>query len=248
MFLNFSAVAQDCRQSYSGLFSGKDLFVQNPFISREKGHCVKQLIINDSAFIFSEGTVFLLDLKKLNYVDGDSVNITFVHDCGCKPKFLNPPHHLPTALKNSKLSLSEDSSLVFQSTEKIKSNTYYLQQFRWNRWNVIDTFIISRTDTVYYFQVKDFLHSGENRFRIADGASSFTQPLKISGFSTDDFIPAEAYIENTISFPYNTCYEIWNELGSKILSGCGNHIDISKLYKGQFYLNYDNKTVKFIRK
>jgi hypothetical protein len=241
--------AQECKLSLTGHYSGKDIFLQNPFVSRMKGHCIQKVFVNDSLWNVPNASVIQLNLRELQISDGDTLSISIIHGCGCLPKVLNPQSHFPNTLKKARLTLFQDSFIVLRLSETKKEQKYYFQQYRWNRWNTIDSSVsCNKKDTLAMFNIKPVLHSGENRFRVLASGGFVSHTLKINGPAPLEFDLEKSYSGDKIELPFSTCYEIWSDVGKKIRSGCGKEIDISNLYKGLFYLNYDNKTGKFLRK
>jgi hypothetical protein len=240
--------ATDCKITFNGTYSGKNLYFQNPFIDKKKGLCVTSITLNDSAWKFVNASVIEVDLKSTALRNGDSIAITIFHQCDCKPKILNPSHHYPRKL-NLSYRIEGDSLLTFRLQNKEQHSQYVLQQFRWNKWVAMDSVKEKKnTDTSSYrLNLKRYLHSGENRFRIAT-ADIGASPIIIINSSDSAFKMPTEFEGDKIYFLKETCYEIWDELGRMLQRGCGKEADISALYKGKFYLNYGNTSASFLKK
>ncbi len=76
-------------------YEGENIFVQNPFSTRDQGGlCITDVIINTTSIHLPEGsinaTAFEIPLNKYNINLGDSVHIKIYHQKGCLPTILNP--------------------------------------------------------------------------------------------------------------------------------------------------------------
>lgn len=247
-FLSFFLLgsAQDCSLLLSGHYAGKNLYVKNPFVNKKEGFCVKSLIVNDSIIPFISASTFEINLHKFSLSDGDSLEIRINHKCGCLPQILNPVHHYPKRLQFLWNGVFGDSLLMFTVSEKeSESGKYVLQQFRWNKWNSFDSIASCRpNDTcTYTFSLSRHLHPGTNKFRVyRPGATVSSGTFEIFVPEAEETNLEQKITNGPISLPHKTWYELWDEYGKRIRFGYGDTIDISSLYKGTFYLNYDNKS------
>ncbi|MCE9540774.1 MAG: hypothetical protein K8R85_16370 [Bacteroidetes bacterium] len=76
-------------------YEGVNIFVQNPFSTRDGGQlCITDVIINTTSIHIPEesinATAFEIPLNKYNINLGDSVHIKIYHKNGCLPTILNP--------------------------------------------------------------------------------------------------------------------------------------------------------------
>ncbi|NPA45127.1 MAG: T9SS type A sorting domain-containing protein, partial [Chlorobi bacterium] len=63
------------------------------------------------------------------------------------------------------------------------------------------------------------------------------------------FIPGNGNsTTNRIFFSEETRFEIYDYYGKLVKTGYGQEINVEKLKKGTYFLNYDNKTENFIKK
>jgi len=51
-----------------------------------------------------------------------------------------------------------------------------------------------------------------------------------------------------VNFSANTSYELYNVYGQIVKRGFGTNLDLNSLQKGTYYLSYDNRTEKLLRK
>lgn len=74
-------------------YEGKNIFVNNPFSTREEGGlCITDVVINNSTIHLSQGvinaTAFEIPLDKYNIKLGDHFNVKIYHLNGCSPTIL----------------------------------------------------------------------------------------------------------------------------------------------------------------
>jgi hypothetical protein len=78
-------------QMIIGQYSGKNLFIQNPFAANGIGFCIKKLKVNGKKVSTLLGSAaFEIDLKLMGFKEGDKITVEFFYSKGCEPKILNP--------------------------------------------------------------------------------------------------------------------------------------------------------------
>ena len=60
------------------------------------------------------------------------------------------------------------------------------------------------------------------------------------------FSPAR--VDDVINFSAPTMYEIYDEYGGIVFKGYGDNVKVGGLEKGKYYINYDTKMDRFIKK
>jgi hypothetical protein len=75
----------------NGIYTGKNLYVQNPF-SDLGGFCItsKPVVNGSVSTALIHSSAFEIRLSDYNLKNGDSVHIVITHDDNCLPKVLNP--------------------------------------------------------------------------------------------------------------------------------------------------------------
>ncbi|QHS54096.1 hypothetical protein GWR56_00475 [Mucilaginibacter sp. 14171R-50] len=75
----------------NGIYTGKNLYVQNPFSNSGETYCVYEVKVNGmTASDPFESSAFEIDLSKYSFKLGDAVTVHIYHRDGCLPKILNP--------------------------------------------------------------------------------------------------------------------------------------------------------------
>ena len=73
----------------SGVYHGKNLYVQNPFTGNMKDFCTNEVYVNDRLVMKDiQSSAYEIDLSHLK--EQDPVTIKITHKDDCKPKILNP--------------------------------------------------------------------------------------------------------------------------------------------------------------
>jgi len=157
----------------TGLYKGRNLYVQNPYHPSGDGFCVSSVLVNQHTMpdTFHQSQAFEVRFDYYGYKINDSITVVINYLEGCEPRILNPevlPKPLPYSpfnpyifrLRYNKQNASLEwkfrpDSIVHQSL------TFEIQQFKWDKWNSMGE--ISCRDTCKF---TPFLHSGPNWVRL----------------------------------------------------------------------------------
>lgn len=238
-----------------GIYSGKNMYVQNPVSSSGTGFCIHAVSVNgisDTAKI--QSSAFEIDLPSFNVKKGDSVTIIFFHEAGCRPKILNTMTCVSPYAQFGKMRIDSADVLHFSCSDENGFLTYFIWQFRWNKWVKIGELAASGNPKQheYLFDTKPFLFNGENRFRVTiPYANSSTISETVS---VEKKLPAVSFTQENgsrvISFSAETMFELYDRSGNLVRKGSGRELDCSGLEtKHSYWLNYDNRSEKvFLKK
>lgn len=236
-----------------GRYQLRNLYVINSASPDGVGFCVYEVTMN--GLVTSDeinSQAFEIDLSIYNLKLGDPVTINIRHKDGCIPRVLNPGALEPSpTFECSKIECSPDGSLTWETTGEQGKLPFIIQQFKWNKWVNVGEVVGNGTAirNTYKFQVQ--LSSGKNKFRVAQ--KSYEGELRKS--PTCEIVSNVAEISFTydkktkyVTFIAETSYEMYNVYGQIVKRGYGLTVDCTTLIKGEYYLSYDSKTEKFIRK
>ena len=253
LLLSISAFSFGNVVNLDGIFQGKNLYVMNPFSSSGVGFCVYEVKVNGQVTTDEiNSSAFEIDLSLYQLKLGDKLEVEIKHKENCKPKVLNPEVLKPkSTFKTVKIDVSKDGYLNWTTTGETGELPYEVQQYRWNKWVKVGTIEGKGTPGTNTYKYKVNAHSGNNRFRVRQ--MDYT---KKANYSTNadfrsmsppiSFEPQKA--TTTINFSGETQYEVYDYYGNIVLKGVGTKIDISKLAKGDYFLNYDNSMDTFKKK
>lgn len=236
-----------------GNYQGKNLYVQNPFAGSGVGFCVSEVLINDQVSTDEiNSSAFEIDLSVFNFANGDKVVITIKHKDDCKPKVLNPEVLKPKSTFDVvSIKVEKDGTLKWTTKNENGKLPYTVEQFRWNKWIKVGEVSGKGIEVPSDYQTKVPQHSGENKYRVKQvdysGNPRYSEPVKYrSNVSDVTFGPIK--VADEIMFSDETMFEVYDSYGNIVKKGTGKKADVSSLGKGIYYLNYDNKNDKFIKK
>ncbi len=244
---------------FEGNYQGKNIYVQNPFKDDGVGFCTNKVTINgDVSSDEINSSAFEIDFAKFKLQLGDPVSVVIEHSAQCTPKVLNPEVLKPTSTyKVKSIEISPSGTLKWTTTNETGKLPFVVEQYRWNKWIPVGEVdgIGTPEEHTYEFQITP--HSGENQVRVKQ--TDHTKRPNISParkFQADvkevDFQPKKVSDEITFydidKSIVTTRYEVYDAYGNIVKKGFGEKVDLNNLEKGAYYLNYDNKNEKFIKK
>ena len=231
----------------SGVYLGKNLYVQNPFMVDKMKYCTESVFLNGKQIITNpKNSSFEIDLSK-NAINSP-ITIKIVHSDGCKPKIINP-----SVIKGSTTfqftDFTVESTLIrWASKGEATASTFYIEKFENNNWRNLRT-VSAQNAVGYAIEAKHT--AGVNKYRIkyteSNGKSLYTQPIDFTATAESvRFFPKN--VANKIYFTSETTYEILDLKGTSVKKGKGKEIDATAMRRGVYYLNFDGKTEKFLKK
>ncbi len=237
-----------------GIFQGENLFVMNPFASTGVGFCVFEVTVNGEISTDEiNSSAFEIDLNVFNFRIGEKVLILIKHKDGCKPKVLNAEVLKPKSTYKV-LVINVDrktKKLNWTSSGEKGSLPYIVEQYKWKKWIKVATVKGKGISGKHDYSVAVLPTSGNNKFRIKQLDYSrkprySPEAIYRSLDAPITFSPTKP--KNEITFSAITNYEIYDFYGRLIKKGKGTKIDITKLKKGEYFLNYDNEMGRFTKK
>ena len=241
-----------------GNYQGKNIYVQNPFSGTGVGFCVYEVKVNgDVTTDEINSSAFEIDLANFQLEIGEKVVVTVKHKDDCKPKVLNPEVLKPkSTFEIAAMKVDKEGIYNWSTKGETGKLPYIIEQFRWNKWIKIgETEGVGTAETnEYSFKITP--HSGENLFRVKQidytGKPRYSKSARYRSLAPEVvFYPVK--VNKELFFKANdesaeTMFEIYNSYGNIVKKGYADKIDVSNLKKGIYYLNYDNKTDKFVKK
>jgi hypothetical protein len=238
----------------TGIYQGKNLYVQNPFANNGVGFCVYECKVNGTTTTDDiSSSAFEIDFKNFNLKVGDAVTVIIYHKSDCKPKVLNPEVLKPrSTFVTARIAYNcKEEKLEWETTGENGKLTFIVEQFRWNKWVKVGEVEGAGTANLNAYSFKALAHSGENQFRVRQmdytGQQRASPVAKCTSSKTAiTFSPKKA--TTVINFQGGeTLWEIYDQYGTIIKKGSGTSIDVTGLAKGGYFLNYDNTTAEFFK-
>ena len=244
--------------SFEGHYQGKSLFVQNPEDEDGFGFCVTKVTVNGNPIIESvQKAAFEIGFEDMGLKMGDPVFIVLEHGTGCTPKVLNPEVLLPkSTFEIQSMTVSQAGDLEWKTTKEAGKLRFVVEQYRWSKWVVVGEVDGKGTPELNEYAFKVTPHSGVNKVRVIQidhsGKKRVSEAVTFTNSSIKEpnFFPKK--VKDVIQFTaqgvtIETRYEIFDAYGNIVKKGIASEVDCSNLRKGAYYINYDNKSEKFIK-
>lgn len=253
--VNFASYADS---SLEGHYQGKNLFVQNPDDEDDFGFCITSVTVNGNPVSDGiESSAFEIDFTEFNVKIGDPVFIVLIHGSGCKPKVLNPEVLKPkSTFEIVSILCKSDGRMSWITKNESGKLAFVIEQFRWNRWVVLGEVNGDGSVKENHYNFVVTPHSGENKVRVTqtDYTNNKRPSQSVSFINTSIIEPqfSPKRVKKIIKFtasgkPIETKYEIFDALGNIVKKGFSSEADCTNLKKAAYYINYDNKSEKFIK-
>lgn len=239
-----------------GNYHGRNLYVQNPFASEGVGFCTFEVKVNGKTTTDEiNSSAFEIDLSFFELTLGSPVEIRISHKDDCKPRVVNPEVLKPMSTYDvASMGISKSGLLEMTTTNETGKLPYVIEQFRWNKWVEVGEFEGKGNPEKNTYEIQlTTIHTGANRFRVKQvdqrGKPRYSVETKLNSTIPEiSFTPGDGKkVEDAINFSEVTLYEIYNGYGNIVSKGVSKRVDVSKLDKGVYYLNYGTLTATFKR-
>ncbi|MEM7162597.1 MAG: hypothetical protein AAF487_09190 [Bacteroidota bacterium] len=229
-----------------GNYQGKDLYIQNPFLDSGVGFCVYEVIVNGETSVDEvNSSAFAVDLAVWKLDLGDPVVVKIKYKDGCSPKVINPevlkPHSTYELVSSE---VNSDGVLKWSTKNETGQIPYIIEQYKWNKWVKLGEVDGKGSKVSNEYSFKIIPHSGENRVRIKQldysGKPRYTKeksfrPRGVTGVSF-----SYEKSKKKVFFTEKTHFEIFNEYGNLVKKGYSDSVEVARLDKGVYYINYDS--------
>jgi hypothetical protein len=237
-----------------GVYQGKNLIIYNPFAATGVGFCIYEVTVNGNIITDEiNSTSFEIDMAYFRLKKGDPVTVVIKHKEGCNPKIVNPNVLRPAStFTTTAITVDRNGLLQWTTIEESAQLPFYIQQYRWNKWVRVGIEQGKGTPEANTYSYQVHLHSGINKFRVMqlnfNNQPRYSLEAEYNNRLMQPVTFEMAKTKKSIDFSGETDYEIYDYYGKLRLKGFGQTIDISKLEKGDYFLQYDNSIDKFSKK
>lgn len=249
VFVFLCAAVDAQEETITGYYQGKNPVVVNPFASTGVGFCIYEVSVNgQTATDEINSSSFELDLSHYGLKPGDRITIHLKHKSNCSPKILNPEVLKPKSTFKV-LDIAVDRKTETLSWTTVEENgrlAFSVQQFKWNKWVNVAEVEGNGTPSKNSYSIRVHPTTGDSKFRLRQ--IDFTKQPRFSQEVVFRSLKAAVTMKvahREIEFSADTEYEIFDQFGKKVLSGFSSKVDLAKLPKGHYYINYDNKNDEF---
>jgi hypothetical protein len=166
----------------SGIYQGKNLFIQNPSIGDGTSFCTNDVYVNDTKVMsnITQGA-FEVDLTHIRV--NSQVTIKITHKDGCKPRLLNPQVIKPSSLFHFNSFQVDKEHFVWATRGEKPKGKYILEYYSNDKWLLIKevpakgSIILNNYDT-------DGVMAGNMKYRLkfieADGHVHYSQIVEFT--------------------------------------------------------------------
>ncbi|MBO9700830.1 MAG: hypothetical protein J7604_11520 [Sporocytophaga sp.] len=234
----------------SGVYQGKNLYVQNPFTGNMKDFCTNDVFVNDVKVMSNiQSSAYEIDLSNLKLNDPVTVKIT--HKDDCKPKVLNPQViRASSSFQFSSFNIDPENIMWATKGEKPRGK-FFVEHFINNSWVTVKEISGKESGMLNNYDIKSAHHSKLNKYRIKylenDGQVFYSQVLEFNS----DLAPITWYpkrVTDKIYLSREADFEVLDAYGNVVRKGAGKEINMADLSSGVYYLNVDNTTNKVLKK
>ncbi len=234
----------------SGVYQGKNLYVQNPFTGNMKDFCTNDVFVNDVKVMSNiQSSAYEIDLSNLKLNDPVTVKIT--HKDDCKPKVLNPQViRASSSFQFSSFNIDPENIMWATKGEKPRGK-FFVEHFINNSWVTVKEISGKESGMLNNYDIKSAHHSKLNKYRIKylenDGQVFYSQVLEFNS----DLAPITWYpkrVTDKIYLSRESDFEVLDAYGNVVRKGVGKEINMADLSSGVYYLNVDNTTNKVLKK
>lgn len=235
----------------NGIYQGENIFVMNPFASSGVGFCVYEVRINGEMSTDEiNSSAFEIDLSLYSLTLGDKISIIIKHKDNCTPKILNPEVLKPkSTYKLGKIAIDQNGTITWTTTNEAGALDFIVEQYRWNKWVRVGKIKGKGTPKANNYSVKTNAHSGQNKYRIKQidytKKANYSKDVLLRSMKQPVTTNAKGRVKDKITFSEATMWEIYDNYGNRKLNGISNEVDVSKLEKGTYFLNFDNQMIDF---
>lgn len=234
----------------SGIYQGKNIYVQNPFAANMKDFCTEEVYVNGVKVMSNiQSSAYEVDLSHVKM--NDPVNIKIIHKEDCKPKILNPQVIKASSNFNYTSFTVSSENIIWATKGEHPHGKYFLEHFANNSWVSIKELPAKGSIILNSYDVPANHHSGVNKYRVRhvehDGQVFYSQVTEfVSNLAPIDYYPKR--IIDRIILSREATYELLDAYGNLKTKGHGKEIDMTPDPSGVYYLNVDNKTFKVFKK
>jgi len=251
VLISLSGFAQFDTLYQEGKYYNTNIFVYNPDIDTD--YSVQEIIVNDDTIHDDLATNGIeIDLSSLELKEEDPVELKIVYIAGNEPSIVNPEAlngHQKFRFSRPKI---YKGKLQWRISGSPSDYPIVIEEYRWNEWRVVGE--VDPLDTVknnlYQYDIN--MHSGTNIIRLQttniQGQKVVSKELHFVPPRVPKVTIESTKVKEDITLSSETDYELYDINGKLIKRGTERYIDVRDLPKGEYWLNYDNSTVKIKKK
>ena len=238
-----------------GKYSGKDIYVRNPFIKENGRYCIQEVWVNDEKLLdYPEVSAVRISLSHLPL--GKSVAIRLVHSDFCTPQILNPDVlKLATNCRFIE-TFSTNNSIEWTSEGEIRAGSFVVEVQKYDAyersfWDSL-TFIRAKGELgKNQYSVEPRHVGGDNHYRIKymplEGRVRYSAEIIYTSTEEPIYI-LDDVITTHLEFSKDCEYTIKDSFGRFVTSGFSDEVYLEDLKPGEYFVTFQNRTERFVKK
>lgn len=234
----------------SGVYQGKNIYVQNPLSGDKKNYCTDEVYINDELKMSGiKSSAFEIDLSSFAINEPVTVKITYKDDC--TPKVLNSYALRASGSFQFNSFDVKDNEISWTTTGEKTQYVYYLEQLVNNNWLVLKS-VHARGEAagIYKLPITHKSKSCKYRIKVQDQETHQIYYSKAIDFTLTQepitFYPKSVSTKITLSRESN--YQVLTPKGELVKKGKGTEIPLSDLQSGVYFLHINDQKERFFKK
>jgi hypothetical protein len=166
----------------SGIYQGKNLFIQNPSIGDGSQFCTNDVYVNDTKVMsnITQGA-FEVDLTHIRI--NSQVTIKITHKDGCKPRLLNPQVIKPSSLFHFNSFQVDKEHFIWATRGEKPRGKYVLEYYSNDKWVLIKE-IPAKGSVILNNYDTDGVMTGSVKYRLkfieSDGHVHYSQIVEFT--------------------------------------------------------------------
>ncbi len=233
-----------------GVYRGKDLYIQNPYLNVEGAFCIESVLLNGELIMERPAvSAVKVDLSDLR-IDSP-VHIAIVHSSACTPRVLNSEVLEPGDSFRFIQTITDAATVSWVTTgEKPGRGEYVVEKWKLAGWQPIARMPAKGNLDTNQYSIAVEHYAGDNLYRIwyIDGKDSVMseEMSYYSDLEPITFFP-EDEVDDVISLSRPTDYQIKDFDGTVLLEGYGQDINVEALPYGEYILVIENREENFYK-
>jgi hypothetical protein len=254
-----SFISAKASLSIEGYYQGKNLYIQSSLCGDGFGYCATKVTVNGNVMAAHiQNGAFEIDFSNFHVKLGQAIFIVIEHHDECKPKIINPEVLLPNStFKIEDINCSSEGFISWVTTAESGKLAYQIEHYKWNKWIVVGEVNGEGVKSFSKYSFTVIPHSGENKIRVSQTDNTgkkrsskeivfINNKIKVPRLKTQNDYKSISFMVDDIKV--ETKYEIYDAFGNILKKGLNSDVDFSNLAKGIYYVNFDNKNEKIIKK
>lgn len=252
VLINFEIKAQKSVFEFEGTYQGVNVYIQNPLSDSVGNYCTISIHVNEMKILSGfEMSAYEIRLDTMKLKIGDTVNVSISHWSDCSPRILTAMINPKPTFEIRKISIDSTGILKWSTVKENGKLTYIIEQYLWNKWVRVGEVAGKGQPLLNEYESTVILHSGVNKFRVkqqdADGKNYLSKIVEIDSGLKPIKLKSH-YFDEQIDFGTITHYEIYDAYGNVVKKGTDKIVDVKKLEKGAYYVDFDNQQVQMIKR